>query len=97
MGFEMFDKKMIPLAKAPSLTIQKRGVISLDKAVRNQVDNAQKVELLYDHDRNVIALRAAEDSSPHAYAMRSGSKRVSGRRDRWRIKDEYERSTDLTE
>ncbi len=29
MGFEVFDKRMTPLAKAPSVTIQKRGVIWL--------------------------------------------------------------------
>lgn len=32
MPFEMFDKKMTPLAKAPSVTIQKRGMIPLNKA-----------------------------------------------------------------
>jgi hypothetical protein len=78
MGFEVFDKRMTPLAKAPSVTIQKRGVISLNKAAHDLVDNAETVELLYDRDRNVMALRAADDSSPHAYAVRNGSKRGPG-------------------
>ena len=78
MPFEVFDKRMTPLAKAPSVTIQKRGVISLNKAAHDLVDNAETVELLYDRDRRVMALRAADDSSPHAYAVRNGSKRGPG-------------------
>ena len=78
MPFEVFDKRMTPLAKAPSVTIQKRGVISLNKAAHDLVGNAETVELLYDRDRQVMALRATDDSSPHAYAVRSGSKRGPG-------------------
>jgi hypothetical protein len=78
MPFEVFDKRMTPLAKAPSVTIQKRGVISLNKAAHDLVDNAETVELLYDCDRNVMALRAADDSSPHAYAVRNNSRRGPG-------------------
>ena len=78
MPFEVFDKRMTPLAKAPSVTIQKRGVISLNKAAHDLVGNAETVELLYDRDRQVMALRATDDSSPNAYAVRSGSKRGPG-------------------
>jgi hypothetical protein len=78
MPFEVFDKRMTPLAKAPSVTIQKRGVISLNKAAHDLIGNAQTVELLYDRDRNVIALRATDDSSLHAYAVRNGSKHGQG-------------------
>lgn len=78
MPFEVFDKRMTPMAKAPSVTIQKRGVISLNKAAHDLVGNAETVELLYDRDRQVIALRPADDSSPHAYAVRAGSKRGPG-------------------
>lgn len=78
MPFEVFDKRMTPLAKAPSVTIQKRGMISLNKAAHDLVENAETVELLYDRERNVIALRGADDSSPHAYAVRSRSQRGPG-------------------
>ena len=79
-GFEVFDKRMPLLAKAPSVTIQKRGVISLNKAAHDLINNAETVELLYDRDRNVIALRASDDSSPHAYAVRNGSTVITGNR-----------------
>lgn len=65
---------MTRLAKAPAVTIQKCGVISLNKAIQDLIGNAETVDLLDDRDRNVVALRAADDSSPHAYAVRSGSK-----------------------
>ena len=78
MPFEVFDKRMTPLAKAPSVTIQKRGVISLNKAAHDLIDNAETVELLFDRDRQVIAVRSTDDSSPHAYAVRSASKRGPG-------------------
>ncbi len=78
MPFEVFDKGMTPLAKAPSVTVQKRGVISLNKAAHDLVGNAKTVKLLYNCDRQVMALRATDDFSPHAYAVRSGSQRGSG-------------------
>lgn len=78
MPFEVFDKRMTPPAKAPSLTIQKRGVISLNKAAHDLIGNAETVELLFDRDRQVMAVRATDDSSPHAYAVRNGSKRGPG-------------------
>lgn len=78
VGFQVFDKRMTPLAKAPSVTIQKRGVISLNRAAHELIDSAETVEFLYDRDRQVVALRAADDSSPHAYAVRNGSTRGPG-------------------
>ncbi|MHC5559299.1 hypothetical protein [Kocuria sp. U4B] len=77
MPFETFIKRMTPLAKAPSVTIEKRGVISLNKVAHDLVDNAKTVELLYDRARQVIAVCATDDSPPPpAYAVRRGSKRA---------------------
>jgi hypothetical protein len=53
-------------------------VISLNKAAHDLIGNADTVELLYDRDRQVMAVRATEDFSPHAYAVRSGSERGPG-------------------
>ncbi|WP_062737489.1 hypothetical protein [Kocuria turfanensis] len=60
------------------MTIQKRGVISLNKAAHDLIGNAETVELLFDRDRQVMAVRATDDSSPHAYVVRNGSKRGPG-------------------
>lgn len=78
MPFGVFDKRLTPLAKAPSVTIHKREVISLHKAAHDLVDAAETVELFYDRERQVMALRATDDSFPHAYAVRNGSKCGSG-------------------
>ena len=78
MPFEVFDKRMTPLAKAPAVTIQKRGVISLNGAAHELIGSPDTVELLFDPDRQVMALRPADDTSPHAYGVRAGSKKGPG-------------------
>ncbi|MBD8661480.1 hypothetical protein IFT72_14925 [Frigoribacterium sp. CFBP 8754] len=75
MPFELFDKRNAPLAKAPSITIQKRGIFSISKAAHKLIGEAATVELLFDKESQVIALRPS-DPSPHAYAIRAQSERV---------------------
>ena len=53
-------------------------MIPLNKTAHDLIDNNDTVELLYDRDRQVMALRAADESAPHAYAVRTGSKRGPG-------------------
>lgn len=69
MGFEVFDKRNAPLKKAPSLTIQKRGIIAMNSAAHAMIGNVEIVDLLFDKERRVMAIRPAE-MSPHAYALR---------------------------
>jgi len=76
--FEACDKRIIPLAKAPSVTVQEDGMISLNRTAHHLVDNAGTVELHYDRDRQVMALIDTGDSCPHASAVRNGSKRGPG-------------------
>lgn len=73
MGFEVFDKRMAPLAKAPSVTIQKRGIFSINKAAHKLIGEPASVELLFDKDNQVVALR--ESDQPHAYTVRPQSAR----------------------
>ncbi len=76
MGFEVFDKRMAPLAKAPSVTIQKRGIFSINQAGHKLIGEATSVELLFDKERGIIALRPSDE--PHAYGIRQQSARDSG-------------------
>lgn len=76
MPFELFDKRNAPLAKALSITIQKRGIFSISKAAHKLIGEAATVELLFDKDTHTIAIRAS-DPSPHAYAIRAQSERAS--------------------
>ncbi|QSE72241.1 MULTISPECIES: hypothetical protein [Rhodococcus] len=73
MAFEVFDKRMAPLAKAPSVTIQKRGIFSINKAAHKLIGEPSTVELLFDRENQIVALR--ESDQPHAYAIRPQSAR----------------------
>lgn len=75
MPFELFDRRNAPLAKAPSVTIQKRGIFSISKAAHKLIDEAETVELLFDKEAQIIAMRSSEPS-PHAYAIRPQSERA---------------------
>jgi len=73
MNFEIFDKRMAPLAKAPSITIQKRGIFSINKAAHKLIGEPETVELLFDKEAQVIAMRQSSES--HAYTIRPQSKK----------------------
>lgn len=73
MGFEVFEKRMAPLGKAPSVTIQKRGLFSLNRAAHALLGEPKTVELLYDRAERVVGLRPINEDAPHAYALRPQS------------------------
>lgn len=72
MAFEVFDKRSAPMKGAPSVTIQKRGIISINGPAHKMINGALVVELLFDKSRKVMALRPAEPS-PRSYALREPS------------------------
>ncbi|GAA1750373.1 hypothetical protein GCM10009767_06590 [Kocuria aegyptia] len=76
-GLEVFDKPMTPMAEAPSVTIQRRGVIPLTKAPHHFIDSAQTVELPVPPDSRAVALRPSDEAPPHGCAVHSGSDRGS--------------------
>lgn len=78
MGFELFDKRLVPVSKAPSITIQKRGILSINKVAHDMIGAADTVELLYDREERIIAIRPTDGQSPHAYSIRPQSQRGTG-------------------
>ncbi|KHE74176.1 hypothetical protein AS25_08365 [Kocuria marina] len=72
MGFEVFDQRRTPMKGAPSVTIQKSGLISINSAAHALIDAPEVIEILFDPDRQVIAFRAAE-ISPRSYRLRVSS------------------------
>ncbi|MDP2012904.1 MAG: hypothetical protein Q8L05_01630 [Actinomycetota bacterium] len=76
MGFQVFDKRLAPLAKAPSITIQKRGIFSINKTAHKLIHEADSVELLFDDEAKIIAMRPSSEA--HAYVVRPQSSRDSG-------------------
>lgn len=69
MGFEVFDQRGTPMKGAPSVTIQKRGLISINSAAHALIDAPEVDELLCDPNRQVVAFRPAE-ISPRSYRLR---------------------------
>lgn len=85
--FETFRKRMVPLTKAPYVTIQRRGTMSFNKSAYAALGSPEAVELLYDRDEQIIGVRPVDRSVEHAYPIRPsgggkadpGSWMVSGR------------------
>lgn len=70
MAFEVFDKRLTPLQKAPAVTIQKRGIIALNPAAYALIGSPKYVELLFDRAEKIVGIRPSTDDVPHAYAFR---------------------------
>lgn len=72
MAFEVFDKRKSALGKTPSATLQKKGILSVNASAHRLINFAKSVELLFDAEEQVIALRPSEEA--HAYAFREANK-----------------------
>lgn len=70
MSFEVFEKSSAPLTKVPTVTLQKRGTISINRSAHALMDRADFVELLWDRDRRVMGFRPTSGTSPNAYPVR---------------------------
>ncbi len=69
-NFETFTKRLVPLGKRPYLTIQKRGIISLNQAAFLALGSPETVELLFDAHQRILGLRAVDAMIEHAYPVR---------------------------
>lgn len=72
-NFETFKKRMVPLKKAPYVTIQKRGTMSFNAAAHAALGQPEAVELLYDPSEKIIGVRKVDPAVEHAYPLRSPS------------------------
>lgn len=76
MAFEVFDKRMAPLAKTPSVTIQKKGIFSINRAAHNLIGAPETVELLFDREAKIIAMKPSDEA--HAYPIRAQTSSGTG-------------------
>lgn len=58
------------------MTIQKRGIFSINRVAHKLIEEPETVELLFDKENKVIALRPSKE--PHAYSIRPQSSRDTG-------------------
>ena len=70
-GFETFTRQMTPLGKKPYVTVQKRGLLSFNKAAYAALGEPKAVELLYNKAEQVIAIRAVAEDVTHGFPFRS--------------------------
>ncbi|MDQ6934278.1 MAG: hypothetical protein M3130_03155 [Actinomycetota bacterium] len=77
-GFETFTRRLVPLAREPRLTIQKRGTISLNRSAYAVLGSPEAVELLFDRDRSIVGLRSVVPTCAHAYPVRSATGNGAG-------------------
>ncbi len=68
-GFEEFDRKGVPVGTAPMVTIQKRGSFSLNRAAYDALGKPEQLVLLFNPERQVIALRPVGKENPRAYPV----------------------------
>lgn len=83
MGFVVFEKGSSPVPTVPSVTIQKRGLISLNRAAMDILRGSasadpEGVELLWDADSRVIGVRAAPLTGPNTYPVRPQGQKDRG-------------------
>lgn len=77
MAFKVFEKGSAPVSTVPTATIQKRGLISLNRAAFELIGSPQGVELLWDEERRVIGLRPADLAGPNTYPARAQSSKTN--------------------
>lgn len=68
MKFEVFDQLARARSSAPTATLQKGGILSLNGAAHDLLGRAESFELLFSREERVIALRPSTEA--HAYAFR---------------------------
>ena len=70
MGFEVFQRQRAPISTEPTITIQKRGNISLNQAAYIELGHPEALELLYDREQKLMAMRKVDPGGPSAYVVR---------------------------
>lgn len=76
--FETFRKTMVALKREPTVTVQKRGTMSLNKAAQVMLGAPAAVELLYDATARTVGLRPVSARADHGYCLRSSTGNDTG-------------------
>lgn len=68
--FKSFDRRTVPITTQPMATLQRGGLMSINRASFDALGSPAAVELLYDEKARAIALRAIDPKSLKAYGVR---------------------------
>jgi len=69
-GFEVFDPRTAPSGREPSATIQQGGLIYFNLAAFVAMGEPEAVELLFNRQERIVALRPTNRKAARAYAVR---------------------------
>lgn len=70
MAFKVFEKGSAPTPTVPTVTIQKRGLFSLNDAAYKLLDEPEYIAFLYDVDEQLIALKPTDSTDLNGYPAR---------------------------
>lgn len=73
MGFEVFQKSSAPVSRVPSVTLQKKGLLSINRAAHALIGSPEAVQLLWDPERRVMGLKPVPEADPNGYPARPQS------------------------
>lgn len=73
MPFEVFTPEVVAESGPAYVSIQKQGIIAFNRAAFASLGEPKAVELLYDHERSLVGLRAADETASHTLRVRTSS------------------------
>ncbi|MHA3701558.1 hypothetical protein ACXR2U_05195 [Jatrophihabitans sp. YIM 134969] len=76
--FQIFVNRAVPMTSQPFVTVQKRGMLSINVPAYQLLGSPATVELMYDPVRRIVGVRAVDSAADHAYPVRSLSGREDG-------------------
>lgn len=70
MGFEVFQKGSAPISTVPAVTIQKRGLFSINDAAFKMLGEPEMVTFLWDSEARKIGISPSDASDLNSYPAR---------------------------
>ena len=70
MTFKVFERENYLPPSSPSVTIQRKGLFSLNAAAMQMLGNPEAIQFLWDRDRRVVGIQAVSVDASNAYPMR---------------------------
>jgi 5-methylcytosine-specific restriction endonuclease McrA len=69
MPFEVFKSKHARASRGPRIGLSRRGYFSLNKFAFELLGRPSRVLLLYDSERALVGLKAADENVPYSYGV----------------------------
>lgn len=69
-GFDLFTDHFRRVTKAPTASIHSKGVIALNALCLQKMGEPQAVQMLYNAEQRVIALRPVPEGAPYSMPVR---------------------------